>query len=595
MKILSPLLRITQRLGPVGAVGLVFRKFAKKARYHAMLREVPKSDTPARLLPIKWNATFAADATIIERANNLLQDRNRIFSWDYSLRNVDRAWEYDPVEKKHWPRRHYTESHLHASDTPRDVKIVWEINRFVELPTLAQAALMTRDETFAAEAEKRMLSWIDENPFAQTINWASALEISIRLLSWTATLAILREAGFALDTNGTIARSIFHQAAYLAADLSTDKVVPTNHLIGEAAGLFVVASMWEFPAAEEYRVRARAILEREMFRQTYSDGVTREASSWYHQFVTDLFDLVERVASRVGQPMSEDVRAHLTKMKSYIAALTANASIVRYGDADDGRAIDIDEDWKAAIFGPASTVAAREQSVFPIARQVAFHVGPSFMFMRAGEFGMGGDGFSSHAHDDFLSPIAFLGGLPVLADPGTFVYNGNTAERAKYRGVEAHNSLVISDATGAVQKLNFGWQRVRPNAILLDAAKSDDSATLAGRFGEWPLHARQLELTSNRLRITDTFHHPPDAACQWWFHLDPIWLRQTKTETGYRFETVNGDTLEITLLGQFETESIEEYDYSPSYGVHARAMMLRLTANGPKGAYTIHMTLKRAA
>src|SRR5205085_4694344 len=128
---------------------------------------------------------------------------------------------YDPLEKKHWPRRHYTEKKLHAADTPSDAKIVWEINRFKDLTILGQAAVLTQEERYAAEAERRILSWIDENPFAGTINWASALEISIRLLSWTATLLLLQEArgGNPATTEAEIhpkiARSIFEQASYL--------------------------------------------------------------------------------------------------------------------------------------------------------------------------------------------------------------------------------------------------------------------------------------------------------------------------------------------------------------------------------------------
>lgn len=597
MKILSSLRIASKRLGPLGAIGLVCRKVAKQNRYRAMLRDVPKSAARATLFPISWQIDGNAikDSSATEKANDLLLNRNRIFSWDHELWSTNQTWEYDPIEKKQWPHRHYTEKHLHAADMPRDVKIVWEINRFVELPALGQAACITRDEAYAREVEKRLLSWIEQNPFANTINWASALEISIRLLSWTATLAMLREAGCALDANPLIARSIFEQAAYLAADLSTDKVVPTNHLIGEAAGLFVVSSMWDFPASNEYANRARAILECEIIRQTYSDGVTREASSWYHQFVTDLFDLAERVSTRSGHPMSELYRTRLARMKTYVAALTVNGSLVRYGDADDGLAIDLGENWKSSIFGPATTTATPESGLFPVSRHAALHVGASFVFVRAGEFGMGGDGFSSHAHDDFLSPIVFLDGLPVLADPGTFVYNGNRDGRAKYRGANAHNGLVIAGETGAVQKLNFGWQRVRPDAIILESSKSEDAAMVIGRFGEWPDHTRRIDLTRTGLDIADTFESTPGLTCEWRFHLDPIWKHRSKTENGFDFETNDGDRLEVVVSGQYDSASVEAYDYSPSYGVELQAMMLRLSTLNPHGAYAVQMIVERAA
>jgi hypothetical protein len=151
---------------------------------------------------------------IVEAADRMLRDENTFFTFAYSLRDVEHPWDYDPLEKKHWPRRHYTEQKLHGDDTPHDVKIVWEINRFVDLPTLAEAAYLTRDERYAKEIEWRMLSWAEENPFAHSINWASALEIGIRIISWSASLRLLQLAGFSVHDNERIRRLIYEQLRY---------------------------------------------------------------------------------------------------------------------------------------------------------------------------------------------------------------------------------------------------------------------------------------------------------------------------------------------------------------------------------------------
>lgn len=292
--------------------------------------------------------------------------------------------------------------------------------------------------------------------------------------------------------------------------------------------------------------------------------------------------------------MSEAYRARLAMMKGYVAALTVNGSLVRYGDADDGLALALGENWKSAIFGAATTTATSTEGLFPVSRHVAFHVGGSFLFVRAGEFGMGGDGFSSHAHDDFLSPIAHLDGLPLLADPGTFVYNGNPTGRAKYRGATAHNSLIIGGETGVIQKLNFGWKHVRPDAIILDSSQTADAAKISGRFGEWPQHTRSITLERTQLNIIDTFASPPGMPCEWRFRLNPIWTHHAKTDRGHTFETAQGDRLQVVCNGPFETVSVEQYDYSPSYGVQCKAMMLHLTTQRPHGAYSIHLTVERA-
>ena len=250
--------------GMDGFLGVLAEKRRKQERYEKMLREVPLSGHTATLDQWKIDkiSNHAATAeAIVAKAEAMLLDKNVYFTFPYKLRGPARPWNYDPQEGLYWPERHYTEQQLHDDDTPHDVKIVWEINRFKDLPTLAQAAYLTREKKYADEVEWRLHSWIDDNPFANSINWASGLELSIRLLSWTASIGLIRAVGFDISSNPRIARSIYEQAAYLRADLSTDKIVRSNHLIGEAAGLFAIAHLWDYPAADEHATIARPILE----------------------------------------------------------------------------------------------------------------------------------------------------------------------------------------------------------------------------------------------------------------------------------------------------------------------------------------------
>ena len=565
-----------------------------------MLREVRNSITAARLIAPKlatYTGEHADDAgsTTIERASAMLRDENYFFTFPYSTRDTQRPWEYDPLERKYWPRRHYTEQQLHAADTPSDAKIVWEINRFKDLPTLAQAAWLTKDKTYAGEIERRLLSWIEDNPFASTVNWASALEISIRLISWTTSMILLRESGLGIEDNSQIAQSIYKQASYLAGDLSTDKVVRSNHLIGEAVGLYVVSMLWEFPGNKRFASRARQILTQEIIRQTYEDGVTREASSWYHQFVTHFFDLADRISTRAGDTLGDRFQERLSRMKSYLEELTVNGEVVRYGDADDGWALWMEGnlgEWKNMIFGPAPTQASKPfQHFHSKAKVVAAHLQDTFLFLRAGEFGMGGAGSASHAHDDFLSPIISLAGIPVLADPGTFVYNGDMGKRGMFREASAHNGLIIGGGTNAVQKMNFGWKEVRSDAKILETIFKPEETTVVGQYGEWPMHKRLVKVNQREALIEDSFSDTVPSLCQWNLHFAPVWTFKEQAQNEYRFVTKRGDSLSVRIRGAFQSQIVESYDYSPSYRVEERGVLLRLTAPNPYGMYAVLMTI----
>jgi hypothetical protein len=603
--VITDLTNAVSRLGISGMFRLTLRKIDRSLNYKRMLRSVLQNDmvvvlkdrligTPIAELQKDWEA-------ILHRADAMLRDDNIFFTFPYRIHGIDRPWEFDPIESKHWPHRHYTERQLHAQDTPRDVKIVFEINRFKDLPALGQAAFLTREAKYADEVERRLLSWIDENPFANSVNWSSALEISIRLISWTTTLLLLNEAGFQVSKNPKIQRSIYEQISYLAADLGTDKVVSTNHLIGEAAGLFVVASLWEFKDNKRFARLAHEILEQEIVKQTFEDGVTQEASSWYHQFVTHFFDLADRVASSHNNPFSSQYKTRLSKMKAFLESMTIDSAVVRYGDSDDGWALFLEGDievWKDHIFGFASPKEISPLHYYPNAKVATAYLNDAFLFLRAGTFGMGGAGFSSHAHDDFLSPIIYLAGIPVLVDPGTFVYSGDSEKRAQYRIAIAHNGLILGNSSTAIPRKQFGWQTVRPDAIIHEASSNVSEITVTASYGEWSQHQRKITVNPISALIEDQFLQSIHQQCEWRLHLSPEWEIENGSSNPlssneYHFRTNSGDKLTIRLHGNFETTTIESYDYSPSYLVAQSGTMLRMTTSSPAGAYAIQLSIDR--
>lgn len=580
--------------GIAGFVGVVREKRRKQERYERMLSEVPANKHTARLRD--WEVA-TVDVALQERervvrtAEAMLRDDNHYFSFPYHLRGVPRPWNYDPYEKLYWPADHYTEQKLHSDDTPTDVKIVWEINRFKDLPTLAQAASLTRDERFAEEIEYRILSWIDDNPFAHSINWASGLELAIRLLSWTASIEIVRSVGTDLSSNAKIARSIYEQTAYLRAELSTDKIVRSNHLIGEAAGLFVISTLWHFPGHEEYANVARSILESEIIRQTYEDGATRESTTWYHGFVTDFFDIAARVAQRLGEPFSKQFMERLFAMKVFRESMIQpDGEPVRIGDADDGVVLDLGtakEAWLDALFGMTSAKPFRVAS-FHRSSYACLREKNAALYMRAGEFGMGGNGSSSHAHDDLLAPVLWLEGLPVLVDPGTYVYNGAAKYRSRYRGEHSHNTFSLDEGSEAKQKLNFGWYQVRKPAKL-----KVEGSSVTGNYAEWPEHTRTIELRGSEAVIIDevTKSHRRGFAR---LHLHPMWKPDDSHPHRPGFMNASGDRLDLEIEG-WKRVDIETYDYSPSYRVQVPATKVILQTGPVRGKFVVRLRVECSA
>src|SRR6185437_15408776 len=65
-----------------------------------------------------------------------------------------------------------------------DHKVIWELNRHQHLVLLAQAYRLTGRHEFFDETVRQLESWFAQNPFPRGMNWASALEVAFRALSW---------------------------------------------------------------------------------------------------------------------------------------------------------------------------------------------------------------------------------------------------------------------------------------------------------------------------------------------------------------------------------------------------------------------------
>jgi len=573
------------KLGYLGTIRLLMEKRAKKKRLLALLKtkgSFAELILPKRTLP---DITEKDNSTMIERADEMMNDENYFFTFIYHLKGITDPWNYDPIEKKYWPKKNYEETKVHSADTPRDVKIIWEINRFKYLPLLAEAAAITKDKKYSDECESRMISWIEANPFAASINWSSPLEIAIRGISWAASLRILALAGFDISRNKKIAQSIWQHAAYLNAELSTDKIVRSNHLIGETVGLYILSSLFNFPEAVFFKLRAKKLLTDSILKQTYSDGVSKEASGWYHTFVADFADLVLRVASETGDSFDNEFTDRYCQMSIYHnSIMLPDGDPVRFGDCDFGKAINLSKKWKDAILGTNTLASSEKNCFFEKAQHLTFRLGENFMFARAGEFGWGGDGFSSHAHDDFLSPIVALDKVNLLVDPGTYEYNGAPEQRDKERNAHSHNGLIIGGETGAVLKPSFGWLKTRPAAIIDSFSWAEDKIMAEASYGEWRgQHSRHFTLTKEEFILEDHFQLNADQTVEWNFHFHPRWRLEKLSPSKFALHDFRDYHFEFELSGMEAELEVLKYEFAPAYMQKSNAWMLRMQSIIHKG------------
>ncbi len=155
-----------------------------------------------------------------------------------------------------------------------------------------------------------------------------------------------------------ITRSIMSQADHISRHLSAYSSA-NNHLIGEAAGLAVVALAFpRLPMANRYRQTGLVILNREIETQIYSDGVPAEQAMHYLVFILDFYLLLWRLCERNGMSIPKSWYDRFRAASNFISiTMDEGGHLPEIGDSDDAWVVRLDE---RADFNPFQSFLTSE-------------------------------------------------------------------------------------------------------------------------------------------------------------------------------------------------------------------------------------------
>jgi len=450
---------------------------------------------------------------------NLLGYRNLSFG-----DHVD--WHLDPVSGRRAPLVHWSRLDPLDATALGDSKVIWELNRHQWLVGLGCAYQLSGDERYAAAAVGSIGEWIDANPPGVGINWASSLEVSLRLISWCwATVLLLGSKALSEDLFAvwlsSIRRHALHVERYLSYYFS-----PNSHLTGEALGLFYVGVLFpEMREASRWRRLGARILVAQIDRQVLPDGVYFEQSTCYQRYTIEIYLHFLILASRNGIRIPDQVAERVQQMLDFLLAVRGpDGSMPQIGDADGGWLLPLTErapeDARSAfavaaaffrradyawaggatpeifwMLGPAgldalgslrpSPPAGHPSRLFPDGGYGVMRSGwdadAQHLILDAGP--IGGPPSAGHGHADLLSLQCSAFGEPFIVDPGTYCYTADPGWRDHFRSSAAHSTVTLDGMDQAIPAGPFAWQR-RPRARLrhwlstevLDFADSEHDA-----------------------------------------------------------------------------------------------------------------------
>jgi len=462
----------------------------------------------------------------MQKAESIWQNRLTYFNLEDQFLGQSIDWQKDLSSGRSGPPK--LSSLIDYRDMSRvgDCKLVWEPNRHHQLVVLARAFKATGESKYAEKAVGLMLNWIKDNPFGYGMNWRSPLEESIRLINWVWTIDLLRDANVFDEVSwNTILETIYFSLWDIQRKYSQGSSA-NNHLIGEAAGVFVATSYFPLlPNATTWRTKSKQILEEQVLAQSYSDGCTREHAFGYQIFVIEFFSLCALAAESSNNTFSNTFLRRLHEMYNFLANICSDTGDPpNVGDSDDGYVLDLGElprqaaglisvgahlfdDDRLLLSSDAETVywlfgdskaehprsaVSNKSKAFPESGYFMLRSDPErhstdrrlSVFFDCAELGFGS--IAAHGHADCLSITLNVGKLRFFIDSGTYDYFSFPEWRGYFRSSRAHNTVTVDGQCQSESLGPFIWGR-RATANLLKW-EDDESQTLVS--GEHDGYAR---------------------------------------------------------------------------------------------------------
>jgi len=460
-----------------------------------------------------------------------------------------------------------------------NIKYIWEPSRHHHLTVLAAAYAVTGDNRYAERVALHLQSWWSRNPFLFGPHWISGIELGVRLISWVWTRRLLdgwpKAAGLFEDNPRFLDQLYYHQ--HWLASFPSRASSANNHLIAELAGRFAASCAFPlFAESERWRRQSAAALETEVVRQTFASGLNRELATDYHGFVLELILAAAIEGELSRSPLSAAVWERIRAMIDAIASVVdCKCQPPRQGDSDDASGLLLDDPdynrWNALLstgrklfgslpwwpeFGDEDIrtilwtrgIAPPQIDAPRASNRINLFEDAGQVFLRSGSGGEeiwcrcdhGPHGFLSiagHAHADALSVELRVGGVQLLAEPGTYCYHSDPKWRSYFRSTIAHNTLELFGSDQSMSGGPFLWTE-HAEARLISVDGLDEKSSLARWEAEHsgylkrggPVHRRTalLDRQQRILTIEDdliggdetriptrmAFHFGPDVTCR---------------------------------------------------------------------------------
>jgi hypothetical protein len=458
-------------------------------------------------------------------ANNITEGLLTAFQVDIDGNDCIQNWNKDPKTQINAPMVFGKSLDYRNELLVGDIKYLWEPNRHLHLVPIAQAYHLSGHAIYLKAIKLHIRSWLEQCPYLIGPNWSSSLEVGIRLINWSIAWQLIGglESELFHQQEGKRFRSdwlsgIYYHMEFISKHFSKYSSA-NNHLIGEAAGLFIGANTWPYwgKITDDWRSISQNLLCDEIQNQVHPDGGTREQAISYQQFVLDFLILSLLSGRSYGIAFPVAYHDKIEKMIEFIGSMMdCNGNIPMIGDADDGYVVNMSPELDfcpyksllatgAALFNrpdflkdgqkiddKTRWLVGAPKKIVPQQSKKLFR--PKRAFSDSGYFilgdALGTDdeircmvdcgplgylSIAAHGHADALAIYLSIGGTEFLIDPGTYCYHTRPRWREYFRNTSAHNTVRIDRVDQSISGGNFMWiHKAGAQMIRFDTSKDAD-------------------------------------------------------------------------------------------------------------------------
>ena len=387
------------------------------------------------------NFDLTAAQAYVHNTFNILGSGSYTFqeiNWheDFRLKKIDSQADYSFD-----PKLFYKDIKIIAGESEqlsKDIKLPWDLSRCQHLLVLGQAYEKTGDEQYAQVCKEHIESWINNNSYLLGPNWVCPMDVGLRAVNLIIAFNLIKKSTSINEQFWQqFTCSLYDHMIYLEHNWEVYDSRTSNHYLSDLIGYLYLCYFFKDIYDEQKLHWCYQEILKECDKQIADDGTDYEGSTRYHVLVTELFFHAYMMFKELDLKIPESFEKKLSSMFAFIDWCNG----IAVGDHDSGKVTEygitqeIIESMK-----PSRLSGTRHFKNFGLS---VIKTDDIHLTLRHHVYNKMQP--SGHFHNDVGSITLSYKDIPILVDPGSYVYTASSVWRNYFRSVQNHSTFYLQE------------------------------------------------------------------------------------------------------------------------------------------------------